>query len=210
MASLGESAPLRAAALNRAVERPSPADPETAADLGAAGAQEASRGQTGLVSPTRGEGNSEEPASGLEPSIPVPGGEEAMLDLAEIRRVWPELIKKVGFGLGLHLTQVEPAGIGGPHVLVIAAKPGYNPVADDCGTPDALSRIEQALQRLIHRPVNVKYERAREFDELTPEGRPSDARRTDAVTGDPMVQKVVELFEARSLQLEFDDPESDS
>jgi len=127
------------------------------------------------------------------------------LDLSTARKVWPDLVKKVGAGLGWRLSQVEPVGVVGSDVLVIAAKPGYNSVADACGSADALVKIEQSLQRLIHRPVNVKYERSPENENLAPEARQPEARRADALSSDPMVQKVVELFEARSLQLEYDD-----
>ena len=58
----------------------------------------------------------------------------------------------------------------GPDVLVIAAKPGYNSVADECETPEALARIEQALQRLLHRPVTVRYERSAEAKTLATDG----------------------------------------
>jgi DNA polymerase III subunit gamma/tau len=81
-------------------------------------------------------------------------------------------------------------------------------VADACGSAEALAKIEQNLQRLIHRPVNVKYERSAETEGAAPDGRQPDARRADALSSDPMVQKVVELFEARSLQLEYDDQDS--
>ncbi len=93
----------------------------------------------------------------------------------------------------------------GSDVLVIAAKPGYNSLADACASAEALEKIEQSLQRLIHRPVNVKYERSPEVENVAPDARQPEARRADALSSDPMVQKVVELFEARSLQLEFDD-----
>jgi DNA polymerase-3 subunit gamma/tau len=128
------------------------------------------------------------------------------LDLATARKVWPDLIKKVGFTLGLQLSQVEPVAVVGPDVLVVAARPGYNFVDDDCGTPEALSKIEQGLERLTHRTVNVRYERSAESDHPAGNGREVDGRRSDLLASDPLVQKVVELFEARPDWVEYDDP----
>jgi len=140
----------------------------------------------------------------MSPTNPA-GDHWPPLDLSTARNVWPDLVKKVGANLGWRLSQVEPVGVVGSDVLVIAAKPGYNSLADACGTAEALEKIEQSLQRLIHRPVNVKYERSPDVDNLAPDARQPEARRADALSSDPMVQKVVELFEARSLQLEYDD-----
>jgi hypothetical protein len=61
------------------------------------------------------------------------------------------------------------------------------------------------LQKLIHRPVKVRFERTSGPDASSPETKPANSRRPDALMADPMVQKVVELFEARTLQLEYDD-----
>ena len=82
--------------------------------------------------------------------------------------------------LGVHLSQVEPVSIIGPDVLVIAANPGYNSVADECGTAESLAKIEQALQRLIHRSVTVKYERSPEVEDVATDGR---AGRSSAARG---------------------------
>ncbi len=128
------------------------------------------------------------------------------LDLATARKVWPDVIKKVGFSLGMHLSQVEPVAVVGPDVLVVAARSGYNSVDDDCGTPEALSKIEQALQRLTHRTVNVRYERSAESEHPAGNGRMVDGRRSDLLASDPLVQRVVELFEARTVSVEYDDP----
>jgi len=95
----------------------------------------------------------------------------------------------------------------GPDVLIIAAKPGLNSesVEDDSGTADVLAQLEKVIQKLIHRPVKIKYERTTGPDGASLDSKQADSRRPDALMADPMVQKVVELFEARTLQLEYDD-----
>jgi DNA polymerase-3 subunit gamma/tau len=130
-----------------------------------------------------------------------------VLDLAAARKVWPDLVKKVGAGLGWRLSQVEPTALASPDVLVIAAKPGYNAVADECGTADSLAKIAQAFQRLTHQSVTVKYESSSEDEGLAADARTPDARRADILASDPMIQKIIELFEARSLVFEYEEPD---
>ena len=113
----------------------------------------------------------------------------------------------MGARLGVHLSQVEPVAVIGPDVLVIAANAGYNSVADECGTAESLAKIEQALQRLTHRSVTVKYERSAEVEDVASDGRSVDARRQDALAADPLVQRVLELFEARPHRFEYEDTE---
>lgn len=127
------------------------------------------------------------------------------LELARAREVWPDLIKKVGANLGWRLSQVEPVAAVGSDVLVIAAKPGYNSMAEVCGTPESLVKIGQGLQRLIHRPVSVRYERSPENGDPAADSRPSEMRRMESVAADPMVQKIVELFEAKLYHADLND-----
>jgi DNA polymerase III subunit gamma/tau len=149
-----------------------------------------------------------QPAPLPAPSTQSVGDNLPPLDLATARKVWPDLVKKVGAQLGWRLSQVEPVAIEGPDVLVIAAKAGYNSVADACGSDEALAKIEQSLKRLIHRPMNLKYERSAETGSVATDARQPDGRRADALASDPLIQKVVELFEAWSLQLDYDDQDS--
>jgi len=127
------------------------------------------------------------------------------LELERAREVWPDLIKKVGANLGWRLSQVEPVAAVGSDVLVIAAKPGYNSMAEVCGTPEALIKIGQGLQRLIHRPVNVRYERSSDSGDPADDPRPTELSRAESAMADPMVQKVIELFEARPYRTEVNE-----
>jgi DNA polymerase-3 subunit gamma/tau len=127
------------------------------------------------------------------------------LELSAVRKVWPDLFKKLGARLGVHLSQVEPVSVIGADVLVIAANPGYNSVADECGTAESLAKIEHALQRLIHRSLTVKYERSPEGEGVAPESKSIEVARQDALSSDPLVQRVLELFEARPHRFDYDD-----
>ncbi len=130
------------------------------------------------------------------------------LDLATAQKVWPDVIKKVGATLAWRLSQVEPVAVISPDVLVIAATGGYNPAADECGTAESLEKIGQALQRLTHTRVTVKYERAVESKDPAADTRTPDLQRQDALSADPLVRRVLELFEARPHHFEHDDPGS--
>jgi DNA polymerase-3 subunit gamma/tau len=147
-----------------------------------------------------------ESARDLSPPTSTPARDDLRpLDLATAREVWPDLVKKVGPSLVWRLNYVEPIGVAGPDVLVIAAKPGYNLMADACGTEDALLEISQGLQRLLHRSVTLKYERSTKNDNLGAESPQPGAGPPHSLSADPMVQKVVELFEARPLKLDYGD-----
>ncbi len=127
------------------------------------------------------------------------------LELAAVRQAWPELVKKVGAPLSMRLAVAEAIGVEEPDVLVIAAKPGYNSLADSCGTHEARERIAHTLQRLLRRPVTVRYDRSVEAAPAGDRESSSELRRPEILAADPMIQKVVELFEARPLHLEYDD-----
>jgi DNA polymerase-3 subunit gamma/tau len=142
--------------------------------------------------------------AGSSEKEPLARAEPAALELAKVRQIWEQLVKKVGPSLGWRLTQAEAIGVEEPDVLVIAAKPGYNSVADLCGSEEAREKIEMSLQRLLHRRVNVRYEQS-SVTKSAAEGT-IETRRPDQLAADPMIQKVVELFEARALHLDYDEP----
>jgi DNA polymerase-3 subunit gamma/tau len=147
------------------------------------------------------------PEPGAKPA--APHDEAPLPDLEAVRKVWPELAKAKGLGWRLQ-THVEPVAVIPPDVLVIAPKAGYNSEADSYGTPEVLAKLELGLRRLFHRALEVRYERSATRDPSASGPQASESRRADAVTADPMVQKVVELFEARPVQLDYDDREATS
>jgi DNA polymerase-3 subunit gamma/tau len=132
------------------------------------------------------------------------GTAAATLDLESVRQIWPQLLKDLK-GHGIALSEVAPTAVASPNVLVIALGAGYNWVADLCEKPEARSRIEEGLRRLLHRPVTLRFDRAAE-GAGTPSSTPAKApRRRHQMEEDPLVQKVVELFEARPVHLEVED-----
>lgn len=127
------------------------------------------------------------------------------LELETFRKVWPDLVKKVGTKLGMGLVATEPVAVEPSGALVFACKPGYNSsLTDLCGTSEARERIEQSLQRLVHRKVPVRYQVVSGADSASSPAAPQAAPRPDQLAADPMIQKVVELFEARPFHFEYE------
>lgn len=130
-------------------------------------------------------------------------------DIEDVRRAWKELPHKVGVRLGVGLSQVEPSAILAPDILVVSLGAGYNWVANECGAPEARAKIEQALQQLLHRPMTIRFATAEGGDEpataSTPSPPPPAPSGRALLEEDPMVRKVVELFEARPVHLEVEE-----
>jgi DNA polymerase-3 subunit gamma/tau len=127
------------------------------------------------------------------------------LEVDSIRKLWPELIMKLGPTLKWKATQVEPVSIIGSDILVIAAKPGYNQFDDDCSSPESLESIRHGLQKLLHRTLSVHYERSQAPRVAEHANLEGPRQRTDRLMSDPLVNKVIELFEAKPHQLDFDE-----
>lgn len=126
------------------------------------------------------------------------------IDLEEVRRVWPEL-SQLGLGYWRGLSQVQPSALEGPDLLVIRLNARYNWVADECGSREALEKIEGTLAQLLSRPVRLKFETSTEEPASAAPPPPSASARRDELAGDPMIQKIVELFEARPIHLEAEE-----
>ena len=77
------------------------------------------------------------------------------------------------------------------------------------------AKVEQAWTGVVGRPVTLRFGRtdaqgsgAAGSLSPSPTGPSTAARRREELEGDPMVRKVVELFEARPLHLEYEDEAS--
>src|SRR6185312_12988654 len=92
-----------------------------------------------------------------------------------------------------------------PDALVIALPAGYNWVADACEPPESRGKIEEALGRLLRRTVRLRFQRSAEADKPAAAEAPASPGRGDGLAEDPMVRKIVELFDARPIHLEMDD-----
>jgi DNA polymerase-3 subunit gamma/tau len=151
------------------------------------------------------------PPSGSDAPQPAHRDDPPPLELEAVQRVWTELSKTVkGQWKWRFSAHLHPVAVNPPNILVVAPKPGYNSEAEVLATPEALEALKLGLERLLHQVLTIRYERAAAHDAAEPPARPQANRRLETMMADPMVQKVVELFEARSVQLDYDDPEATS
>ena len=138
------------------------------------------------------------------PMIPVDASITAPLDLEEVKRLWPTVIGRLGVKLGAILSGVQPSAIFAPNTLVIGVPAGYNGVVEQCETAEGRARIESSLRDALGRPVSFRFESTRgtEGRAAAPDPAPSAA---DELAGDPLVRKVVALFDARRVHVESED-----
>jgi DNA polymerase-3 subunit gamma/tau len=174
----------------------------------------------GLAGGGRKKSGAVPPAAAPEHAASAPAADGAARELERIRQLWPDLFKKVGVKIGALLSRLDPARfvLAPPDVLVIRVGAGYNWIVDECDQPEPRGRIEKELRKLLDQPVTVRFERFEEPGGEGPDrggasnpGTPpsptpgSGARRPGNLDGDPMVQKVVQLFDARPVYTEVED-----
>jgi DNA polymerase-3 subunit gamma/tau len=135
--------------------------------------------------------------------------EPAPLDLEAAQQVWPQVMAKIPPTVAWRLIQVDPVEVIGSDVLVIAPKPGYNAFDETVVTAETLEVVRTTLHRLIHRPVDVKFQPLKGAGEASRVAAEPEPRRPDALSADPLIQKVIELFEARPVQMDYDGPEAE-
>ncbi len=139
-------------------------------------------------------------APNAEPPVSQP-----LPSLDAVVQAWPDVIKKVGTALGFGLSQVAPTAILGPNLLVIGLSSRYNWVAEKCDTVEARAKLEHVLLKVLNRRLTVRFDRAQEEPAPAQASASAPPTRREGVDGDTMVQKVVELFEARPFSLEFEE-----
>ena len=142
------------------------------------------------------------------PAETAPPGEPLLLDLETARKVWGQVLTKVPHKFSWRGAQVEPVEVLGAGVLVVAPRSGYNGMDESVFTPETSEVLGTALQRLIHRPIEIRFEVSVGAQDGSRDEQPVEPRRAEALTSDPLVQKVVELFEARPVQLDYEGPDA--
>jgi DNA polymerase-3 subunit gamma/tau len=183
---------------------PPPAGPAMTGGPGSLGGKKKSTSPAPASAPEK---LSSLPATGTQSQ----GVDGTTLDLEQVRKLWPDLIKKVGVRIALPLSRMDLSTLAcaGDHLLVIRVGSGYNWMVDQRDEPEVRQRIEKELGKLLGQPVTVRIEFSDDDDSsggsqpgsrapLSPPARPGD------LNGDPMVQKVVQLFEARPVHLEVE------
>jgi DNA polymerase-3 subunit gamma/tau len=150
----------------------------------------------GVHTPERGGESSPEP--------PKEASDELSLDRAVA--LWPNVIKEAGLRYGSRLSLVHPGAVESPDLLVIPLAPDYNYIAEECGTPEACAKIEAALQAVFGRPAKFRFQKGQAPQQSAArQSGNAGAANSDELGADPLVQKVVELFEARRVLVDAED-----
>jgi DNA polymerase III subunit gamma/tau len=140
------------------------------------------------------------PAPAIAPA-PAPEGPRP-LDQVPLPTLWKTLLTRLGEPLRTNLKWVKATTIEPPGVLVLHIPDGYNWIADSCDTAESRARIETALKELVTPPITIRFERPETAGEPPP---PLAASPIDDLSADPLVRRLVELFEARPVHVESDD-----
>ncbi len=137
---------------------------------------------------------------------PVAAGPDGRVpwEIEAIAAGWPQWAEGLEPDLATKLLRMAPAAILGPNQLAVGVDRAYNWVADACEAPETRARIEAKLAHWLQRSVSIQFDRPASPDSGPPRGTLSFAR-DEAVRDDPMVQQVVELFDARPVRVEVDD-----
>ena len=152
------------------------------------------------------------PPRPVRPVVPPPPPPPP-LTIEDVRRVWAGLLKAVGTRVGFSLMRAEEyLAVSAPDTLAVRLPAGYSGVALECDTEEGREKVQNALSRLLKRPVSFRFECAAagtaSASDSTQEPASAAVRKREELEADPLVRKVVELFEARPLHLEFDDDAS--
>jgi DNA polymerase-3 subunit gamma/tau len=140
-------------------------------------------------------------AHGEKPTVTDAGPlSEIPRTIEEFERAWPEIVCRLRSEDAGRLGFLRPAALEAPNQLVLRADPAYNYVIDVCDRTDVKSRLEAELLRVLGRPIRVRLERSESAPVASDAAKA--AAQLDLVSSDPLVQKVVELFEARPVRIE--------
>jgi hypothetical protein len=120
--------------------------------------------------------------------------------------VWKSLLQAVGFAAGIELKVAQPA-ISGPNILAIRFEPRYNTQRTRCQHPAQLTRIEEALQRIVGASWRVRVESLSTAATVSAESAPSPAAENSLVRArrqreelsqrTPLLRKALEVLEAQ-------------
>ncbi len=130
------------------------------------------------------------------------------LTLEAVVAIWDVLVDQLGPQLGPRLRNLPPTAIPETNVLAIGVPENYNWAADLCDTSEGRLKIEAQLLGLTGHPLRVRFDRkastARHGSEAL-----STTKADPGLVDDPMISKVVELFEARLIRVEAETKSGD-
>jgi DNA polymerase-3 subunit gamma/tau len=151
-----------------------------------------------------------EPRNGTHVTVATPAPEPVVstepLAFDDVLRVWPQFLTSPTLGIRLAslFSQVRPTAVEPPHRVVIGLPHRYNYIAEECENHDVRAKVESALAAALGRLARFRFDRSAEPEVIEP-ARTGPAANVQELASDPLVQRLVELFEARKVRVEVDD-----
>ena len=126
-------------------------------------------------------------------------------DLGQLAFAWPTWAATLAPEIAGKLTQFQPVAIEEPGLLVIEPPAGYNWLVDALDRPDLRTKVEAALRQWLQRPVELQMRRVAEAKAPSPGRHPGAIAKDDGLRDEPLIQFLVEKFEAKAVRVEVDD-----
>lgn len=140
-----------------------PARPARIGQQSIPGSQESTSG-TGGTSPPRllapPEGIKKNSLMAGEAIHPQPAREPLQLTPQTLPVIWSQVLGQIGSVLMAHLEKAGPPAIFGPNALALSFPIEYNTSRDYCEGQGNVNRIEEALSKLLGRPISIRFETA--------------------------------------------------
>ena len=163
-------------------------------------------GFSGVENPPEGAGSDGPSRAGVDPKATEPDRQPAGdLDLEAIRKHWPQAVARLPLKFHWRISQVEPVELAGPDLLFVSPRPGYTG-DESVFSAETSQALASVLQRWSRRPIQVRFRASGSGEDSAKQGE-DEPRRADAMASDPLVQKVIELFEARPVQVDYEGSE---
>jgi DNA polymerase-3 subunit gamma/tau len=121
-------------------------------------------------------------------------------ELDAILAAWAGWVAGLEPELQSRLGRLTPLAITAPNELAFTLDPAYNWIAASCESAEMKAKIEARLTRWLKQKTTFRVERPEPA--VT---RSSRSARDETVRNDPIVKQVVEMFEARVVQIDADD-----
>ena len=143
----------------------------------------------------------------VEAPAAAPAGPAAPAwELPSLRHAWPGWAATLGPELAGKLAQFRPVAVeDDPAVLVIEPDAGYNWLVDAFDRGDLRSKAEAAVRQWAGRPVALQLRRAAEAASPAPARHPAQVAKDDRFRDEPLIQFLVEKFEAKAVRVEVED-----
>ncbi|MDX2037624.1 MAG: DNA polymerase III subunit gamma/tau [Isosphaeraceae bacterium] len=125
-------------------------------------------------------------------------------DLLAIQSAWLGWTEEFEETLARRLARLTPQALEEPNRLVLVPDPAYAWSIDTLDTTENRSKIEGRVGRRLGRAVEVRFEVPAETREDAARAG-SQAKHEERLNDDPVVRKVIDLFEARPVRVELED-----